>query len=234
MATSAVRTSVAAGTSVTAGREGRVAPPLPMRAHTLASLSSTESRPSWVMQALKKRAVLRARRDLQTSADFVRWLSWPNGARAADQTASQSKSAPEVGRRRASVPACSSTQPAADHVWPPSAEIDVGAVLMPGCRHREAAGGQSGPDLASHRKKSQSGEALSSEIGVKADSWPPAGDGRRPMRSAGLMLDSDLEKNSKYQSTAIGDRGRCRLTMFESRPSCKPSASVIGRSAEIG
>ena len=107
------------------------------------------------MQALKKRAVLRARRDLQTSADFVRWLSWPNGARGADQTASQSKSAPEVGRRRASVPACSSTQPAADHVWPPSAEIDVGAVLMPGCRHREAAGGQSGPDLASHRKKAK-------------------------------------------------------------------------------
>ena len=108
-------------------------------------------------------------------------------------------------------------------------------------------GGQSGPDLASHRKKSQSGEALSSEIGVKADSWPPAGDGRRPMRSAGLMLDSDLEKNSKCQSTAIGDRGRCRLTVIESRPMrvATPDASAwaigdrvtameLGRAAAAG
>ena len=118
MATSAVRTSVAAGTSVTAGREGRVASPLPMPANTLASLSSTESRPSWVMQAQKKRALLRARRDLQTSANFVRWLSWPNAASGTDLTASQSKCAPEIGRRRASYPGCSSTQPAADHVLP--------------------------------------------------------------------------------------------------------------------
>ena len=31
---------------------GGVAPPLPVRAHTLVSLSSTETRPSRVMQAL--------------------------------------------------------------------------------------------------------------------------------------------------------------------------------------
>ena len=56
---------------------GGASPPL-MPAHTLASLSSTESRPSWVMQALKKRAGLRARQHLQTSADPVRWLPRPN------------------------------------------------------------------------------------------------------------------------------------------------------------
>ena len=34
-----------------------------------------------------------------------------------------------------------------------------------------------------------------SEIGVKSDSWPPAGVGRPPMRSAGLMPESNLEKS---------------------------------------
>ena len=42
---------IAAGASVTADREGSVTPPPPMRAHSLASLSSTGTRPSWVMQA---------------------------------------------------------------------------------------------------------------------------------------------------------------------------------------
>ena len=45
---------IAAEASVTAGREGSVAPPPPMRAHSLASLSSTGTRPSWVMQAPQK------------------------------------------------------------------------------------------------------------------------------------------------------------------------------------
>ena len=52
MATSAVTTSAAAGASVSAGREGGVAPPPPVRAHTLVSLSSTGTRPSCVMQAI--------------------------------------------------------------------------------------------------------------------------------------------------------------------------------------
>ena len=61
-------------------------------------------------------------------------------------------------------------------------------MLLPGRLHREAAGDELGPDLASHRGKAK---ALSSEIGVKADSWPPAGDGRPPMWSAGLMPKSN-------------------------------------------
>ena len=61
-----------AGASVSAGREGSVAPPPPMRAHTLVSLSSTGTRPSWVMQALGERAKLRARRVGLTSASPVR------------------------------------------------------------------------------------------------------------------------------------------------------------------
>ena len=194
MATSAVRTSVAAGTSVTAGREGRVASPLPMPAHTLASLSSTESRPSWVMQAQKKRALLRARRDLQTSANFVRWLSWPNAASGTDLTASQSKCAPEIGRRRASYPGCSSTQPAADHVLPYRLRsMSARYCCRGGFTERRRATNRA---PISHRigEKPKSVEALSSEIGVKTDSWPPAGDGRPPMRSAGLMPKSNLGK----------------------------------------
>ena len=67
-------------------------------------------------------------------------------------------------------------------------------MLLPGRLHREAAGDELGPDLASHRGKAKSVEALSLEIGVKTDSWPPTGDGRPPMRSAGLMPESNLKK----------------------------------------
>ena len=71
-------------------------------------------------------------------------------------------------------------------------------MLLPGRLHREAADDELGPDLASHRGKAK---ALSSEIGVKADSWPPAGDGRRPMQSASLMPEPNVEKNEVPRTT---------------------------------
>ena len=88
----------------------------------------------------------------------------------------------------------------------------------------------------SHRigEKPKSVEALSSEIGVKTDSWPPAGDGRPPMRSAGLMPKSNLGKKmlSAPLSDDVGDRGLCRLAVMESRQmrvaKPDPSASAIG------
>ena len=84
-----------AGTSVTAGREGRVAPPPPMRAHSLASLTSTGTRPSWVMQAPFLRARKGARPKLSASAVSLRSRFQPILAQHTDLP----KSAASRGRR---------------------------------------------------------------------------------------------------------------------------------------
>ena len=69
-----------------------------------------------------------------------------------------------------------------------SAEIDIGAMLLPGLP--SSRGGRCELPFPIKPKY-----ALLSHIGVKSHSWPPAGVGRRPMRSAGLMPESNLEKS---------------------------------------
>ena len=99
-------------------------------------------------------------------------------------------------------------------------------MLLPGRLHREAAGDELGPDVASRRGKAK---ALSSEIGVNTDSWPPAGDGRPPMRPAGLMPESNLEK---ALSAPHYDR---RSGSLPPRRHGEPAdASCHARSASIG
>ena len=111
-------------------------------------------------------------------------------------------------------------------------------MLLPGRLHREAAGDELGPDLASHRGKAK---ALSSEIGVKADSWPPAGDGRPPMRSSGLMPEKRRKTSAGIFGTTegswpgVGHRSAAdAIGRLDASENVEASSTEIGRRNQTG